>query len=311
MFVYAFYIIAIIATVVLIKSAIIVVPQQSAAVIERFGRYAHTFHAGLHFIVPFIDRVAYEFTLKEVPYDVDPQVCITQDNSQVKIDGVLFYQVTDPKLAAYGTSDFEVAIENLAKTTLRSEAGKRALDTLLQERSEINMAVTGAIDEAAPNWGVKVLRYEVKDIEPPKTVLDAMEKQITAERNKRALIAQSEGEKQQAINVAQGQRAAAIAASEGEKEAAINSAEGESRAIEMVAEANAKAIRTIAEALSKDGGDRAAALKVAEQYVEAFAKIAKEGTTVVIPNNMSDLAGMIQGAMAVLPKSGDSLFKGR
>ncbi len=288
--------------IVFVSRFIVIVPQQSAYVVERLGRYHTTLHAGLAFVIPFIDRIAYRHVLKEVPYDVAPQVCITKDNSQVQVDGILYYQITDAQLASYGTSNFQQAVEQLAKTTLRSEVGKRTLDTLLEERSAINTSVVAALDEASLGWGVKVLRYELKDIVPPESVLKAMERQITAEREKRALIAKSEGERAQAVNVAEGEKTAMIASSEGDKQAAINRAKGTAEAITVVAEANAKAIRVVAEALETAGGDRAASLKVAEQYVTAFAQIAKEGNTIVIPSNLSDLAGMIAGAMAVLPK---------
>lgn len=288
--------------IVFVSRFIVIVPQQSAYVVERLGRYHTTLHAGLAFVIPFIDRIAYRHVLKEVPYDVAPQVCITKDNSQVQVDGILYYQITDAQLASYGTSNFQQAVEQLAKTTLRSEVGKRTLDTLLEERSAINTSVVAALDEASLGWGVKVLRYELKDIVPPESVLKAMERQITAEREKRALIAKSEGERAQAVNVAEGEKTAMIASSEGDKQAAINRAKGKAEAITVVAEANAKAIRVVAEALETAGGDRAASLKVAEQYVTAFAQIAKEGNTIVIPSNLSDLAGMITGAMAVLPK---------
>lgn len=291
--------------IVFAARAIVVVPQQSAFIVERLGRYNETLEAGLHGLVPFVDRIAYRLSMKEVPYDVDPQVCITRDNSQVKIDGILYYQITDARLASYGTSNFETAIEQLAKTTLRSEAGKRDLDKLLEERSAINQAVVAALDEASPGWGVKVLRYEIKDIVPPESVLKAMEKQITAEREKRALIAKSEGEKAQAINVAEGGRAAAIAQSEGEKTAAVNRAQGEAQSILLVARANAESIQMIAHAIEAQGGERAIALKVAEQYVAAFGNIAKQGNTVVVPSNLADLASLITGAMAIVPKKAD------
>lgn len=297
-----FYLVVFVLIGVVIKSAVLVIPQQHAYVIERLGKYHGTLTAGLNLIIPFVDRIAYRHTLKEVPYDVEPQVCITRDNSQVKIDGILYFQVTDAKLASYGTSDYEMAIEQLAKTTLRSEVGQRDLDKLLEERSAINNAVVSALDEASLGWGVKVLRYEVKDIVPPESVLQAMEMQITAERRKRALIAQSEGERAQAVNVAEGQKSAMVAQSEGDRQAAINQASGQAEAILMVAQANAEAIRLVAQALEQQGGDRAAALKVAEQYVAAFGNIAKTGTTVVIPSNLADLAGLVQGALAVLPK---------
>ena len=297
-----FYLVVFVLIGVVIKSAVLVIPQQHAYVIERLGKYHGTLTAGLNLIIPFVDRIAYRHTLKEVPYDVEPQVCITRDNSQVKIDGILYFQVTDARLASYGTSDYEMAIEQLAKTTLRSEVGQRDLDKLLEERSAINNAVVSALDEASLGWGVKVLRYEVKDIVPPESVLQAMEMQITAERRKRALIAQSEGERAQAVNVAEGQKSAMVAQSEGDRQAAINQASGQAEAILMVAQANAEAIRLVAQALEQQGGDRAAALKVAEQYVAAFGNIAKTGTTVVIPSNLADLAGLVQGALAVLPK---------
>lgn len=297
-----FYLVLFVLVGVVIKSAVLVIPQQHAYVIERLGKYHGTLTAGLNLIIPFVDRIAYRHTLKEVPYDVEPQVCITRDNSQVKIDGILYFQVTDARLASYGTSDYEMAIEQLAKTTLRSEVGQRDLDKLLEERAAINNAVVSALDEASLGWGVKVLRYEVKDIVPPESVLQAMEMQITAEWRKRALIAQSEGERAQAVNVAEGQKSAMVAQSEGDRQAAINQASGQAEAILMVAQANAEAIRLVAQALEQQGGDRAAALKVAEQYVAAFGNIAKTGTTVVIPSNLADLAGLVQGALAVLPK---------
>jgi regulator of protease activity HflC (stomatin/prohibitin superfamily) len=298
----AFLLGLLVVAIIFVSKSIVVVPQQSAYVVERLGRYSGTLEAGLHVVVPFIDRISYRLTLKEVPYDVDPQVCITRDNSQVKIDGILYYQVTDARLASYGTSNFEVAIEQLAKTTLRSEAGKRDLDKLLEERSAINQSVVAALDEASPGWGVKVLRYEIKDIVPPESVLKAMEKQITAEREKRALIAKSEGEKAQEINVAEGDRAAAIARSQGDKEAAINRAQGEAQSILLVANASAESIRMIAQAIGAEGGERAVALKVAEQYVAAFGNIAKQGNTVVVPANFGELASLITGALAIVPK---------
>lgn len=287
---------------IVVRKTVIVIPQQHAYVIERLGRYHATLVAGLNLVIPFVDRIAYQHMLKEVPYDVDPQVCITRDNSQVKIDGILYFQVTDARMASYGTSSYTIAIEQLAKTTLRSEVGQRDLDKLLEERSAINNAVVAALDEASLGWGVKVLRYEIKDIVPPESVLQAMEMQITAERRKRALIAQSEGERAQAVNVAEGQKAAMVAQSEGERQAAINQASGQAEAIRMVALANAEAIASVAHALEQQGGDRAAALKVAEQYVAAFGQIARQGTTVVIPSNLADLAGLVQGALSVLPK---------
>jgi len=305
MFESAFVLGLVFVAIVFAAKSLVVVPQQSVYVVERLGRFAGALEAGLHVIVPFVDRIGYRHLLKEVPYDVDPQVCITRDNSQVQIDGILYYQVTDARLASYGTSNFETAIEQLAKTTLRSEVGKRDLDKLLEERATINQSVVAALDEASPGWGVKVLRYEIKDIVPPESVLRAMEKQITAEREKRALIAKSEGEKAQAINVAEGERAAAIANSQGDKEAAINRAQGEAESILLVARATAESIRMLAQAISDHGGERAVALKVAEQYVAAFGNIAKQGTTVVVPSNMADLASLITGALAIVPRKVD------
>jgi len=292
---------ALFAVVTIIK-CIRIVPQQSAFIVERLGKFHATLDAGLHILIPFVDRVAYRVPLQEIPMDTDPQAAITKDNVTVTIDGVLYYQVTDPQSAAYGTSDFEAAIEMLAKTTLRSEVGKRELDRLLEERGTINAAVVSALDEASQGWGVKVLRYEVKDITPPESILHAMQMQLTAEREKRALIARSEGQRAEQVNLAEGEKSAAIAASEGNKLAAINKAEGEARALTMVAEATAEAIEKIASAIQKPGGEQAIQLKVAEQYVGAFGNIAKQGTTVVVPADMSNLASLITGAMSIVKK---------
>lgn len=294
------FVLVVVFGIMVLKSSIVIVPQQSIYVVERIGKYSESLDAGLSFLIPFVDRVAYRHSLKEVPYDVAPQVCITRDNSQVQIDGILYYQVTDARMASYGTSNFEMAIEQLAKTTLRSEVGKRELDRLLEDRMAINQSVIAALDEASPNWGVKVLRYEVKDIVPPESVLRAMQMQITAEREKRALIAKSEGEREQAINVATGEKAAAIAESEGEKLAAINRASGEAEAIRLVAEATAESIRKVAAAIQTTGGEQAIALKVAEQYVSAFGNIAKQGNTVIVPSNMGDMGSLVAGAMSIL-----------
>ena len=281
-----------------------IVPQQTACVVERLGRYHATLEPGLHIIVPFVDRIAYIHLLKEVPYDVQPQVCITKDNTQVQIDGILYFQVTDPKLASYGTSDFRTAIENLAKTTLRSEVGKRDLDKLLEDRQTINVAVVNALDEASSGWGVKVLRYEVKDIVPPAPVINAMQLQITAEREKRAKIAESEGERQKAINIAEGQKQAAIAKSEGDKAAAINNAQGQAQAILAIADATAQALAITGKAISQPGGQEAVNLKVAQQYLESFGNIAKTSNTVVVPANLSDPAAFIAGALKVAQSVG-------
>ncbi len=274
---------------VIIAKGIVIVPQQMAFVVERLGRYNGTLDAGLHIIIPMIDRIAYRHSLKEVPMDVAPQVCITRDNTQVQIDGILYYQVTDAKLASYGNENYSMAIESLAKTCLRSEVGKRELDKLLEDRQTINVAVVSALDEASITWGVKTLRYEIKDINPPHEVLASMQLQITAEREKRAAIARAEGEKQ-----------AAIAQSEGEKQAAINAATGEAEALRLVAEANADAIAKVAAATELAGGMQAVNLKVAEQYVQAFAQLAKAGNTIIVPANVSDISGMLASAMSVL-----------
>jgi len=286
--------------IVFIAKTIRIVPQQTIFVIERLGRYHDQLEAGPHILAPFFDRVAYRHTLKEVPMNVAPQVCITKDNTQVEIDGILYYQVQDPRLASYGTENFEFAIEQLAKTTLRSETGKLELDRLLQARDELNKAVVASLDEASESWGVKVLRYEVKDIVPPQSILNAMQLQITAEREKRALISQSEGKRQEQINLAEGAQKSAVMRSEGEREAAINRAKGEAQSVQLVAEATAGAISKIASAINEQGGDKAVQLKVAEQAVAAYGNLAKTSTTLVVPADLSAVAGLISSAMAVL-----------
>ncbi|MGA1317305.1 MAG: SPFH domain-containing protein, partial [Rubrivivax sp.] len=246
-----------------------IVPQQHAWVIERLGKYDRALTPGLKFVIPFIERVAYRHSLKEVPLDVPSQVCITRDNTQLQVDGILYFQVTDPMRASYGSSDYIVAITQLAQTTLRSVIGKMELDKTFEERDLINASVVSALDEAALNWGVKVLRYEIKDLTPPAEILRSMQAQITAEREKRALIAASEGRRQEQINIATGEREAFIARSEGEKQAEINKAQGEAAAITAVAEATAAAIRQIAAAIREPGGEQAVQLKVAERAVDA------------------------------------------
>ncbi len=281
-------------------SAIKIIPQQNSWVVERLGRYHASLQPGLNIVIPFVDRIAYKHLLKEVPFDVQPQVCITKDNTQVEIDGVIFYQVTDPRLASYGTANFQLAIVQLAQTSLRSECGKRELDRLLEERNEINRAVIAALDEASPNWGVKVLRYEIKDITPPEAVLRSMQTQITAEREKRALVAQSEGKRQEEINLAEGAMTAAIRVSEGQKQAAINNAHGQAQAILVTATATAEAIRKVASALSEPGGIEAVNLKVAEKYVEAFSNIAKQGNTLILPGDLSNMGSLVASAMTIV-----------
>jgi len=286
--------------VVFVIKAVKVVPQQNSWVVERLGKFHAALTPGLNIVVPFVDRIAYRHLLKEVPLDVPSQICITKDNTQLQVDGVLYFQVTDPRLASYGTSDYITAITQLAQTTLRSAIGKMELDKTFEEREHINTAVVAALDEAASSWGVKVLRYEIKDLTPPKEILHAMQAQITAEREKRALIAASEGRKQEQINIATGEREAFIQRSEGEKQSQINLAQGEAEAIKAVADATAQAIRKVAEAIESPGGMNAVNLKVAEKYVEAFGNVAKQGTTLILPSNMADMVSMIATAMTVI-----------
>jgi len=277
------------------------VPQQNAWVVERMGKYHASLTPGLNFLLPFFDRVAYKHSLKEIPLDVPSQVCITRDNTQLQVDGILYFQVTDPMRASYGSSNYIVAVTQLAQTSLRSVIGKLELDKTFEERDIINAQVVQAIDEAALNWGVKVLRYEIKDLTPPKEILHAMQAQITAEREKRALIAASEGRRQEQINIATGEREAFIARSEGEKQAEINKAQGEAAAILTVAEATAEAIRKVAEAIRQPGGEQAVQLKVAERAVEAYSKVAADSTTtLIVPSNMTETAALIASAMRMI-----------
>ncbi|MBS4038927.1 MAG: paraslipin [Hydrogenophaga sp.] len=286
---------------VFIKSSIKVVPQQNAWVVERLGKYHTALTPGLNFIVPFIDKVAYQHSLKEIPLDVPSQICITRDNTQLQVDGILYFQVTDPMRASYGSSNYIVAVTQLAQTSLRSVIGKLELDKTFEERDIINAQVVQAIDEAALNWGVKVLRYEIKDLTPPKEILHAMQQQITAEREKRALIAASEGRRQEQINIATGEREAFIARSEGEKQAAINNAQGEAASITAVAEATAMAIERVAAAIRQPGGQDAVQLKVAERAVDAYAKVAADATTtLIVPGNMTEVSSLIASAMKMV-----------
>ena len=286
--------------IVFVFKTINVVPQQHAWVVERLGKYHSTLGPGLNIVLPFIDRIAYKHVLKEVPLDVPPQVCITRDNTQLQVDGILYFQVTDPMRASYGSSNYLAAITQLAQTTLRSVIGKMELDKTFEERDHINTSIVNAIDESAANWGVKVLRYEIKDLTPPKEILHAMQAQITAEREKRALIAASEGRKQEQINIATGEREASIAKSEGEKQASINRAQGQAAAIVSIAEATANALRMTAGAIREPGGSDAVNLKVAEQYVNAFAQLAKTTNSIIIPANMGDISSLIATAMQVV-----------
>jgi len=289
--------------VVFVIEGVRVVPQQSAWVVERLGKFHQILEPGLNVIIPFIDRVAYRHSLKEVPLDVAEQVCITKDNTQLVVDGLIYFQVTDPRLASYGTSDYVTAIVQLAQTTLRSEVGKMELDQSLQSRDVINRSIVAVLDEAGRSWGVKVLRYEVKNLTPPEVILRAMQAQITAEREKRALIAKSEGEKQQEINLAEGEKQAAILTSEGQKQSAINKAQGEATALRVVADATAAAVNVVAEAIGKEGGLQAANLKVAELYIGALGNLAKTNNTMIVPTNLSDVASVVASAMTVLDRT--------
>jgi len=294
-------ILLLIIAVLFISRSVKVVPQQNAWVVERLGKYHAALTPGLNFLVPFIDKVAYKHSLKEIPLDVPSQVCITRDNTQLQVDGILYFQVTDPMRASYGSSNYIVAVTQLAQTSLRSVIGKLELDKTFEERDIINAQVVQAIDEAALNWGVKVLRYEIKDLTPPKEILHAMQAQITAEREKRALIAASEGRRQEQINIATGEREAFIARSEGEKQAAINQAQGEAESIKAVALANAEAIERVAAAIRQPGGEQAVQLKVAEKAVEAYGKVAADATTtLIIPGNMTEVSALIGSAMKMV-----------
>ena len=296
-------VVVLVVAVVFIARSFKIVPQQHAWVVERLGKYDRTLTPGLKFIVPFIERVAYRHSLKEVPLDVPSQVCITRDNTQLQVDGILYFQVTDPMRASYGSSDYIVAITQLAQTTLRSVVGKMELDKTFEERDLINASVVSALDEAALNWGVKVLRYEIKDLTPPAEILRSMQAQITAEREKRALIAASEGRRQEQINIATGEREAFIARSEGEKQAEINKAQGEAAAITAVAEATAAAIRQIAAAIREPGGEQAVQLKVAERAVEAYSQLARTNNTMIVPGNMTEVSTLIASAMKMIKTS--------
>ena len=293
-------IVFIVIAIIFASKSISVIPQQTAWVIESLGKFHKVLSPGLNFIIPFIDKVAYKHSLKEIPLDTPSQVCITRDNTQLSVDGILYFQVTDPKLASYGTSNYIVAITQLAQTTLRSVIGKMVLDETFEERDLINNQVVSAIDEAALNWGVKVLRYEIKDLTPPAVILQAMQRQITAEREKRAVIFESEGRKQEQINLATGAREAAIAKSEGEKQSEINVAEGKAQATIAIANATAQAIATIARASQEQGGNTAINLKVAEQYIEAFSNLAKTNNTLIVPSNLSDISGMVGSVMKIV-----------
>lgn len=286
--------------ILVIMASVKVVPQQTAYVVERLGKFHAVLDPGINFIIPFFDRVAYRHSLKEQAYDIPEQVCITKDNVQVQVDGVIFLQVVDPKTASYGVNNYVFAVTQLAQTTMRSEVGKIDLDRCFEERTTINRAVVSAIDEAAIGWGVKVLRYEIKNISPPQSVLHAMEKQMQAEREKRARVLQSEGEKQSVINVAEGQKQKVVLESEAVQLRQINEANGQAEAIRAVAGATAEAINRIASAIQQPGGLEAVQLRVAEQLVEQYGKLARTNNTLIVPANFGDMASLIASAMTVV-----------
>jgi len=298
--VYAWPFLVIALGIAFVIESVRVVPQQSAWVVERLGKFHATLEPGLNVIIPFFDRIAYRHSLKEVPLDVPEQVCITKDNTQLGVDGIIYYQVTDPRLASYGSSDPIGAITQLAQTTLRSEIGKMELDRTFESRDEINRQVVSVLDEAGRTWGVKVMRYEIKNLTPPESILRAMQAQITAEREKRALIAKSEGQRQEEINLAEGEKQSFILKSEGEKQSAINKAQGDAQALQLIAQATSNAVKMVADALSQPGGMSAANLKVAELYINAFSQLAKTNNTLIVPSNVSDVAGLVASAMTVL-----------
>ncbi|AEP36638.1 putative membrane protein [Taylorella asinigenitalis 14/45] len=295
-----FWIILIILVIILVFKSVAIVPQQHAWVVERLGKFDRVLTPGPQFVIPLVEKVAYKHMLKEIPLDVPSQICITRDNTQLQVDGVLYFQVTDPKLASYGSSNYISAITQLAQTTLRSVIGKMELDKTFEEREVINAEVVSVLDEAATTWGVKVLRYEIKDLTPPTAILQAMQQQITAERDKRARIAVSEGESREKVNIAEAQRTADIYRSEGEKQAQINKAEAEAESVRRIAEATAKAISEVANAINQPGGREAVNLQVADRYVEAFGELAKKGTTLILPSNMSDMGGLVASALTIL-----------
>lgn len=277
-----------------------VVPQQTAYVVERLGKFFAVLQPGITFIIPFFDRVAYKHSLKETALDIPEQICITRDNVQVRVDGVIFIQIVDPQKASYGIADYKFSVIQLSQTTMRSEMGKIELDKTFEERTTLNQAVVRAIDEAAIGWGVKVLRYEIKNITPPQSVLNAMEKQMQAEREKRAVILQSEGEKQSAINIAEGQKQKVVLESEGVRLRQINEAAGEAEAIKSIADATAESIRKVAEAINEEGGMNAVQLRVAEQLVDQFGNLARTNNTLILPANFGDMASIISTAMTVV-----------
>jgi regulator of protease activity HflC (stomatin/prohibitin superfamily) len=297
-------ILAIAVMIVIIRTAV-VVPQQNAYVVERLGKYSRTLYAGFHILIPFFDAIRYKHSLKEIAMDIPEQVCITNDNVQVGVDGILYLKVLDAERASYGISDYKFAIIQLAQTTLRSEVGKIDLDRTFESRAHINVAVVTELDKASDPWGVKVLRYEIKNIIPPTDILAAMEKQMRAEREKRATVLTSEGQRDAAINTAEGTKQQTIKASEAKRQQQINEAEGQAAAILTVADATAEGLRRVGEAVRTPGGFEAMQLRVAEQYVEQFGKLAQEGNTIVVPASISDVASMLSVAMNVIRKGNE------
>ncbi len=297
--------VAVFAFVIFIK-VVRIVPQKQAFIVERLGKYSKTLDAGFHILIPFIDRVSYRHTLKEQAADVPPQQCITKDNIAVEVDGILYMMVVDPKKASYGIDNYRFAATQLAQTTMRSVIGKLDLDKTFEERENINHVIVSAVDKASDPWGVKVTRYEVKNILPPQSIKDAMEKQMRAEREKRALIAESEGDRQAKINRAEGVRQEMIATSEGEKQRRMNEAEGRAFEIERVAEATAQGIRKIALSINDEGGVQAVNLRIAEQYLNEFGKLAQTNNSMIIPSDLADIAGMVKAASSVIQKSDES-----
>lgn len=297
------FLLVLLVLIILAKTAV-VVPQQSAYVVERLGRYAGTLQAGFHILTPFVDVIRYKLSLKEQALDIPEQICITRDNVQVGVDGILYLKVLNPERASYGISDYGFAIRQLAQTTLRSEVGRIDLDKTFEERANINSSVVNELDKATEPWGVKVLRYEIKSINPPADILNAMEKQMRAEREKRATILNSEAVRESAINMAEGEKQKTIKESEANKQQQINEAEGEASAIMAVATATAEGIRSVAAAINSPGGYEAVQLRVAEQYVTEFGKIAKQSSTIVVPSNLADVASFLTVAMNVIRKEG-------
>ena len=296
-----FAIVAVLVLVAILKTAIIV-PQKTAYIVERLGKYRSTLEAGFHILVPFIDKIAYRHTLKEQAIDVPPQECITKDNIAVSVDGILYMQVMDPAKASYGIGNYLFATTQLAQTTMRSEMGKLDLDRSFEERTSINAAIVAAVDKASDPWGIKVTRYEIKNITPPRTIRDAMEKQMRAEREKRAMIAESEGERQAKINRAEGERQEAIALSEGERTRKINEAEGRAKEILLVADAQAEGIRKVAQALGEKGGIESVNMQLAQQYLAQFGNLAKSNNTMIIPADLANVAGVIKACSSIVKK---------